>query len=91
MNWTTIIEISAAICYFVGFGLSVYRIRQVKKDYKDQTVFVHEQMRLQTKDFDFHIDRLTEEIELLKTNEGLYDVRNDPEKYQTFLELIRRK
>lgn len=44
-----------------------------------------------TEDYTFHINRLVEEIKLLKTSEGLYDVRNDPEQYQTFLTLLREK
>lgn len=42
-------------------------------------------------DYEFHIKLLAEEIKLLKTSEGLYDVRNDPEKYQTFLTLLRNQ
>ena len=94
MEWTTIFQIGASILYCIGaiFSIMTGRTNQKASAYwkswgseAKQTMadwrFVHDQQ----------VELLHEEIALLKENKGLYSLKDDNEKYQTYLALLRKK
>lgn len=94
MSWPTIIQIFTAFLYAFSASLSILTARSSKK-----TVSLY---RKSMDDMETHFDtkelayrnailHLEEEIHLLKTNEGLYDVRKNQEKYQLYLALLRKE
>ena len=92
--WITILQWGTVIFNLHG----IYLTRKTRLSYRDMTAkMIHDLdtykdvFKIEIDDYKFHINRLVEEIELLKTSDGLYDVRNDPEKYQVFLNLLREK
>lgn len=91
MNWIQISQIFATVLNLGAVAFNIWNIRRIKKMYKEIADLSTARMQEAINDFDFHINRLAEENELLRTNEGLYAVRDNEEQYQMFLSLLRKK
>lgn len=91
MNWIALAQTLAVLLNFGSMLLNMYLTRKTRNQYRDLTERTINQLTEEHEDFQFHLNRFIEEIELLKTNEGLYDVRNNEEQYQMYLELLRKK
>lgn len=91
MDWIDIWQTLAILLNLVSMLLNIHLTRKTREQYSELTHSTLAQLKDQQDDYQFHTNRFIEEIELLKTNEGLYDVRNDEEQYQIYLELLRRK
>ena len=72
-------------------GFNMYSSRKTRNQYAKLTEDANKDVEEIRDTFDFHSARLIEEIELLKTNEGLYNLRSNEEQYQMYLSLLRKK
>ena len=89
--WLEILQWGTIFLNIFGYWQSRKRIKEAWDTTETRIESLEQLFRAREEDFDFHINHLIEEIRLLKENEGLYDLRNDSEKYQMFLTLLREK
>jgi hypothetical protein len=90
MNWIIVAQSSGIILNILSTFLSIYLNKKTRKEYAKYSANIRKEMKDHRDDYEFHMKQLIEEIELLKTNEGLYDLRKDNEKYKVYLSLLRR-
>lgn len=91
MSWVSIFQILAIVLNLASVFLNIYSTKKSSSKLTDLGSIYTKQINAERKDYQFHINRLIEEINLLKGNEGLYDLRNDTEKYQVYLGLLRKE
>ena len=91
MDWTSILEFFVIGLNAFSLVSNIYLTNKTRNNYQELSEKLAESYREQQNDFQFHVRRLVEEINLLKTHEGLYDVRNDEKKYQLYLSLLRKE
>lgn len=89
MNWIETAQTFSTVLNIVVMLLVKWSSRSTKKKYEESDLFLRETMDIERRDFNFHIIRLSEEIRLLKTNDGLNSVRNIEDQYQMYLNLLR--
>lgn len=82
----------------LGNFAGIYLTRQSRLAYvkmsaeaKDTVDDLRSRVRETVQMYERKIDQLEEEQFLILTNPGLYDLRDDPEQYKMYLQLLRKK
>jgi len=92
MNWINLSEVVAVALNLSSMLWNITSMRRSSKAYGEtmiNSINKQHEMRVEFMDHITELQELyEEEIKLLKTNEGLYDLRNDPEQYAMYLKLL---
>ena len=92
MNYAIISETISVSLNLASMFWNISSMRRSSKTYLESSMSSINQIHEMRVEFMDHITELQElyeeEIKLLKTNEGLYDLRNDPEQYAMYLKLL---
>ena len=95
MTWLPLAQAIAVLLNLASLVFNLQSSKRTRKTYMKIADDAIKEMYKQSNEYANNINQLAklydEEIELLKTNEGLYDLRNNEEQYQMYLHLLRKK